>query len=64
MAQTSKADTATVRSYLVGLQARITSAIAAVDGGSFLVDPWEKAPGEPLQGSGITQILEIGRAHV
>jgi len=60
MAETSKADTATVRSYLVGLQGHITSAIAAVDGGSFLVDPWEKAPGEPLQGSGITQILEGG----
>jgi len=60
MTKTSKADTATVRSYLVGLQSRITGAIAVVDGGQFLVDPWEKAPGEPLQGNGITQILEGG----
>ena len=49
-----------VRDYLQGLQARITSAIAEIDGGSFLVDPWEKPAGETLQGSGITQILENG----
>ena len=49
-----------VRDYLQGLQARITSAIAEIDGGSFLVDPWEKPTGETLQGSGITQILENG----
>jgi coproporphyrinogen III oxidase len=53
-------DTTTVRSYLVGLQASITSAIAEMEGGSFLVDAWAKAPGEPLQGNGITQILEGG----
>jgi coproporphyrinogen III oxidase len=51
---------ALVRSYLSGLQSRITDAIAAVDGGVFLVDAWEKAAGEPLQGNGITQILEDG----
>ena len=44
-----------VRDYLQGLQARITSAIAEIDGGSFLVDPWEKPAGETLQGSGITR---------
>jgi coproporphyrinogen III oxidase len=44
----------------LGLQARITDAIAEVDGGQFLVDPWEKAPGEQLQGNGITKILENG----
>ena len=49
-----------VRTYLLGLQSRITSAIAAIDGGEFLVDAWSKAPGEPLQGNGITQILEGG----
>jgi coproporphyrinogen III oxidase len=52
--------TSSVRDYLVGLQTRITSAIAAVDGGQFLVDPWQKPPGEMLQGNGITQILEGG----
>ncbi len=49
-----------VRNYLMGLQSRIISAVAAVDGGQFLVDPWQKPPGEMLQGNGITQILEGG----
>ncbi len=38
----------------------ITTAIAAVDGGSFLSDAWEKPADELLQGNGITQILEGG----
>jgi coproporphyrinogen III oxidase len=49
-----------VRSYLMGLQTRITSAIAEIDGGAFLVDPWQKPSGELLQGNGVTQILEGG----
>jgi coproporphyrinogen III oxidase len=49
-----------VRQYLLDLQSRIVGAIATLDGGVFLVDAWEKAPHEPLQGSGITQILEGG----
>jgi coproporphyrinogen III oxidase len=52
--------TQAVRDYLLGLQDRITTAIAAMDGGTFLSDAWEKAPGEPLQGNGITRILEGG----
>ncbi len=51
----------TVRDYLQGLQQRITDAIAAIDGAAFLADAWEKAPSEPLQGSGLTKILENGR---
>lgn len=50
----------TVRSYLIGLQDRIISAIAAIDGGPFVTDPWEKEPGQTLQGNGITRILEGG----
>jgi coproporphyrinogen III oxidase len=50
----------TVRSYLMGLQTRITSAIAEIDGGAFLVDAWQKPSGEQLQGNGVTQILEGG----
>ena len=50
----------TVRAYLVGLQTRITEAIATRDGGTFVVDAWEKPAGETLQGNGITQILEHG----
>jgi coproporphyrinogen III oxidase len=49
-----------VRDWLMALQTRITAAIAAVDGTPFLIDAWEKAPSEPLQGRGITQILEGG----
>jgi len=59
MSETS-ATPAHVRTYLMGLQDRITTAIADVDGGAFLSDAWEKAPGEPLQGNGITRILEGG----
>lgn len=53
-------DVARVRSYLLDLQTRITGAVAAIDGGDFVVDAWEKGPGEMLQGRGITQILEGG----
>ena len=49
-----------VRSWLLGLQSRITSAITAIDGTAFLSDAWSKPPGELLQGDGVTQILEGG----
>lgn len=51
---------ALVRTYLMDLQARITDAVAAMDDQTFVSDTWEKAPGEPLQGNGITRILEGG----
>jgi len=54
-------DLSTVRSFLLGLQERITSAIAEVDGQPFVADHWQKEPGEALQGNGITKILEQGR---
>jgi coproporphyrinogen III oxidase len=50
----------TVRAYLLDLQARITGGAAAVDGATFLADTWEKPPSEPLQGNGVTMILEDG----
>ena len=53
-------DLSGARTFLLGLQARITSAIAAVDGQAFASDAWQKEPDEPLQGNGITQILEQG----
>ena len=53
-------DTAPVRQYLMGLQDRITQAIADIDGGTFVSDSWEKPSGEKLQGQGITRILEGG----
>ncbi len=49
-----------VRGYLTGLQDRITTAIAGIDGGSFVSDAWRKPEGERLQGEGITRILEGG----
>ena len=58
---------AQVRSYLVGLQARIVAALEALEGpqdaggARAVVDAWHKAPGEQLQGDGITQIIEGGR---
>ena len=51
----------TVRGYLLGLQRRITSAFVQVDGSEFRQDPWKKASDEPLQGDGITMILEGGQ---
>ena len=54
-------ETPAVRDYLVGLQTRITDSIESLDGqAKFLADPWTKAPGEPLQGDGITRIMEGG----
>ena len=50
-----------VSEYLQGLQTRITTAIADIDGSPFLRDVWVKAPHEPLQGKGVTEILEGGR---
>ncbi|MEO5606413.1 MAG: oxygen-dependent coproporphyrinogen oxidase [Polaromonas sp.] len=54
-------DLLSVRNFLLGLQERITNAIAAVDGSPFLTDAWQKEPGEMLQGNGITKILEQGQ---
>jgi coproporphyrinogen III oxidase len=53
--------TSSVSEYLRALQDRITTAIADVDGTPFLSDSWVKAPGEPLQGRGVTRILEGGQ---
>jgi len=54
-----------VRGYLQGLQQRIIAALEGVEaaaGGAvaFVTDPWQKAPGELLQGDGITRIIEDG----
>ena len=49
-----------VREYLIGLQQSIVSACSAIDGSPFLRDSWAKSRGEPLQGNGITMILEGG----
>jgi coproporphyrinogen III oxidase len=48
----------TVRAYLQGLQQRIVTAATELDGKEFVSDAWTKAPGEMLQGDGITRIVE------
>ena len=53
-------DSQAVRAYLLGLQDRITDAVAAIDGQPFLTDAWEKPSTERLRGSGRTRILEGG----
>lgn len=60
MSQSSTEQVSAVRSYLMGLQERITSTIAAMDDRAFLSESWEKSPDEALQGNGITRILEGG----
>ncbi|MBA2676209.1 oxygen-dependent coproporphyrinogen oxidase [Ramlibacter sp.] len=49
-----------VRAWLLDLQQRITAGASAVDGQAFIADHWRKEPGESLQGSGISMILEGG----
>ncbi len=51
----------TVRDYLLQLQERIVAACAEVDKGKFVKDKWKKGRGEPLQGDGITMIVEDGK---
>jgi coproporphyrinogen III oxidase len=58
---TDTLDIAQVRTYLVGLQARITDALNEIDPTPFVTDAWEKPAGEKLQGNGITKILEGGQ---
>ena len=60
MMEVANTDPAEVRSYLMELQARITRAVSGLDGRAFLVDAWQKPSTEPLQGNGMTMILEGG----
>ncbi len=60
MTQPASSTTQAARDYLQALQLRITQAVVDIDGGSFVVDAWEKSPGEMLQGNGVTRILEGG----
>lgn len=53
-------DTQPVRHYLLGLQDAIISALEAEDGQPFLRDAWTRAPGERLQGDGVSRLVEEG----
>lgn len=62
---TASANVAQVRHYLLGLQESIISALQSIEdtagsGQKFVHDVWQKAPHEPLQGNGITRIIEDG----
>ena len=50
-------DTAAVRDYFTGLQARIVAELERLDGGSFRRDAWTRSEG----GGGISQLIEDGR---
>lgn len=54
-------ETAAVRAYLLDLQERIVAGLAAEDGLPFRRDAWTRAPGERLQGDGISRLIEEGR---
>ena len=57
-------DSATLKPYFTGLQARLVAAAEALEGergGRFRADPWHKDAGQPLDGSGLTCIIEGGR---
>jgi coproporphyrinogen III oxidase len=49
-----------VREYLLGLQQRIVTALEQLDGGRFERDGWTRAPGERLQGDGLTRCIDDG----
>lgn len=53
-------DVAAVREYLLGLQQRIVSAFEAEDGKPFLRDGWQRPAGGPLEGDGLSQLVEHG----
>jgi len=48
----------TVRAYLLDLQRRIGAECTRIDGGKFVKDKWAKGKEEPLQGDGVTMIIE------
>ena len=49
-----------VRDHLLGLQRRIVAALEAEDGTRFVRDAWQRAPGDALEGDGVTCMLEDG----
>ncbi len=57
-------NTQALKDYFSGLQRRIVDAAEALEGPTgkrFTADPWQKPPGQPLGGSGVTCIVEGGR---
>ena len=53
-------NTQDVRTYFLGLQDRIISALQAEDGHDFLRDGWTRGSEERLQGDGLSRLVEEG----
>lgn len=53
-------NTQIVRDYLLGLQDRISTGMASIDGKSFVEDAWVKPADAKLKGDGRSRILENG----
>jgi coproporphyrinogen III oxidase len=53
-------DSAAVRAWFQGLQARIADALGAFDGTPLATDAWQRPSGDRLRGGGITRIVENG----
>jgi len=53
-------DVAAVRTYLLGLQARIVTTMETLDGTPFASDGWTREPGGRLEGDGLTRLVEQG----
>ncbi len=51
----------TVRDYLLGLQARIVAALEEAGGDAFRSDRWVREAGGPLEGEGLSRLVEDGR---
>jgi coproporphyrinogen III oxidase len=54
-------DSTPVRAYLLGLQQRIVGAFEAEDGKTFISDGWTRGADSPLQGDGLSRLVEQGR---
>jgi coproporphyrinogen III oxidase len=53
-------NTPAVRDYLLGLQRRIIETAEAEDGKAFVSDGWTREPGGPLEGDGLSRLVEEG----
>jgi coproporphyrinogen III oxidase len=49
-----------VRTYLLDLQSRIVAALEKEGRDTFSVDAWQREPGAPLEGDGISRLIEGG----
>ena len=52
--------TQAVRDYLLGLQRRIIETAEAADGQAFQTDAWTRERGGPLEGDGLSRLVEEG----